>query len=397
MQESIRNMTQYEIRCYRFTPWNYLSCLWVLVASLTVAGCYLELPLPRTNPLDPKFTGAATCKSDTDCGSKKACRKGQCQVSVCVPSQYIGSTLNNNFANISDGDVLDVLFHPTKPLLVSASANGTVKIWSQPSLKLTRILVGHEQGTRVLSLALNEDATLLASGADDNTIRIWESPGGKEVAVLKGHTGGVTSVNWFSSKHIISSSFDKTIRFWDINTKKETRASLTVKSVILSAKLNPAGSMLAASTQRGEIFLWQGSELKPIIPDAGAGQGLSHPTAVYDISWSLDGKRLVTAPDDGGIIVWDVTTLKEAVRMRTSDLKGAQGHPVGVDWSPNGLHAAVSNSTGRIDIWNTQTGALVTMLKDRETGNMPRLRYHPDGRSLAAAAGGTSIGLWKCP
>jgi WD40 repeat protein len=103
-------------------------------------------------------------------------------------------------------------------------------------------LMGHTSD--VTSVGFSPDGTHIVSGSWDNTIRIWDARTGEEVMKpLKGHTNVVTSVGFSpDGTHIVSGSWDKTIRIWDARTGEEVMKPL---------KGHTSASPLLASLQMG--------------------------------------------------------------------------------------------------------------------------------------------------
>lgn len=61
---------------------------------------------------------------------------------------------------------------PGQPLLATASADGTVRIWNGDNGSAVRTLTGHSD--HVFALAVSSDGKLLASGAWNGEVRIWK-------------------------------------------------------------------------------------------------------------------------------------------------------------------------------------------------------------------------------
>ena len=77
------------------------------------------------------------------------------------------------------------------------------------SVEGVRIPLG---STKVFALEF-VGSELLAVGGSDNQIQIWDVSSGEQVRLLSGHTGSVSSLA-FSQYHLISASFDTTLRMW---------------------------------------------------------------------------------------------------------------------------------------------------------------------------------------
>lgn len=75
-------------------------------------------------------------------------------------------------------------------LLVSASGDRVIKVWSLKDGKCLRSLAGHQKGIACVQF----DGRRVVSGSSDNTVRIFDPATGAEVAELKGHTNLVRTV-----------------------------------------------------------------------------------------------------------------------------------------------------------------------------------------------------------
>ena len=71
-------------------------------------------------------------------------------------------------------------------------------------------------------MALSGDGKTLVSGSYDKTVKVWDVATGQERATIKGHTGPVLSVALSADgKTIASGSSDYTVKIWDVATGKE--------------------------------------------------------------------------------------------------------------------------------------------------------------------------------
>lgn len=376
--------------------------------GLWFAGCYLEVPLQRTNPLDPQYTGplVTACQSDKDCRNNEVCNNKVCGPKLCHSYRFQKSVANQNFENTSDGQVLAAAFHPNGKLLVTGSENGTVKVWKYPELTLERVLKGHT--LRVNSLSFNLSGKFMASASDDKTIIIWNAETGVQEIQLTGHSDIVTSVDFQGIKYLISGSRDGTVRFWDVANKREARTSLTIASeVVNGVSRSPNGTMLAAVTEHpttrvSKVLLWKLQDLSvtSLPPDTSVGAGIFHNSVIYDMAWSPDSTQIVTSPDSEAVTIWSASTQKRVRELVVPENEkpqlGLMGHPYAAAWSRNGVHIAVSSSSGRIVIWDAQTGKNLFTLTDMAFGAMPDLTFSRDGLVLAAASTQPSLGSWQC-
>jgi WD40 repeat protein len=119
---------------------------------------------------------------------------------------------------IKNNEVNAVNFSPDgKQLVIAADAGisdeGIAQVWNIDPLEIAFRLVGHKSDVR--SANYSPDGRLIVTASEDGTVRLWEAGSGMPVAVLRGHHA---DVHWatFSpdGKWIFSASPDRTVRTW---------------------------------------------------------------------------------------------------------------------------------------------------------------------------------------
>jgi hypothetical protein len=83
--------------------------------------------------------------------------------------------------------ILKLVAHPKQPLLVTCSADQTVRIWNADNGAAVRTLSGHAD--YVYALAVSPDGNLIASGAFDGEVRIWKVADGSLVKSFNASPG----------------------------------------------------------------------------------------------------------------------------------------------------------------------------------------------------------------
>lgn len=79
------------------------------------------------------------------------------------------------------------------------------------------VLKGHTAGVRSVHFAL--DSRHLLTSSDDKTARIWSLPSRKFVCSLIGHSNWVKSAKFSTtSEHAMTGSDDKLVKLWDVPT-----------------------------------------------------------------------------------------------------------------------------------------------------------------------------------
>jgi hypothetical protein len=234
------------------------------------------------------------------------------------------------------GRVWAVAFAPDGRRVVSGGFDGSVRLWDLASGREIRRFAGHSDYVR--SVAMSRDGQYILSGGDDRLIRLWSVETGKEVRSFYGHEHYVWSVALSrDGKRVLSASLDKTARVWDISTGREVRVLRGHQDTVLSAALTPDGRRgLTGSTDRTLIF-WDLESAKDL------GHAYGHTGYVNSVDLSPDGRRGLSGSQDNTIRLWDVYTGKE--------LRKLEGHREQV-W-----HVAFS-SDGRLALSCSQDGTL---------------------------------------
>ncbi len=107
----------------------------------------------------------------------------------------------------------------------------------------------------IVSVAWSPDGGSLVTASTDGTARIWGA-GGKHLTVLRGHTSPVTSAT-FSARgdHVVTASLDHTVRVW--KTDGTLVAVLTGhESPVLRAWFTADGTSVAARYDDGRALAW---------------------------------------------------------------------------------------------------------------------------------------------
>ena len=115
---------------------------------------------------------------------------------------------------------MNLVFNPEDPnTFLSASLDGTVKLWSLGSSTPNFSLQAHGQGVNYADFYPGADKPYLVTASDDKTIKVWDYRSQSCVQTLEGHTGNVSfAVFHHNLPIIISGSEDGTVKIWNIGT-----------------------------------------------------------------------------------------------------------------------------------------------------------------------------------
>ena len=79
--------------------------------------------------------------------------------------------------------------------------------------RIDSVLTGHAKV--VITAAFSPDGRRIVTASEDGTARVWDSETGRELDVLKGHIGAVYSAAFSpDGRRIVTASIDRTARVW---------------------------------------------------------------------------------------------------------------------------------------------------------------------------------------
>lgn len=197
------------------------------------------------------------------------------------------------------------------------------------------------------------------------------------VRLLEGHTNEVTSLASLDGKRMISTSYDHTVRIWDLEAAPERKETLV---------LDPRARESAA--KKGKPVTAPGSTVEVV----KAARVLdAHQEWVRGLS--LAGDRVLTADDSGRAILWDAE-LKEIRRLQVP------GWIKAVALTPDAKRAVTCEYTPRyaqfpnaIQLWDLEPGKIALDLgaalkKDNRVAGVAAAAFSRDGAALALGQGG---------
>src|SRR5262249_36319369 len=107
--------------------------------------------------------------------------------------------------------VLRTTFSPDATHIVTASADGTGRVWDAESGSTTATLSGHDGPVNIA--IFSPDGSRILTASDDNTARLWDAASGAALATFSGHVAPVNFAAFSPDGHqVVTASDDKTAR-----------------------------------------------------------------------------------------------------------------------------------------------------------------------------------------
>lgn len=231
----------------------------------------------------------------------------------------------------------------------------------------------HEVGS-VNSAVFDPEGAEILTASRDGTARVWSVKTGLPSGPSLPHRGPITQALFSrDGRKIVTASEDRTVRIWDRRTGRPLCPPLRHAEPVTYIELTADGRRLLTSTQAA-ARVWDTRTGRPITPPL---PHVPHPSApTGHAALSPDGTRVATIRKDGSFIVWNVATAGPIRRFDFVD-----GMARWLCFSPDSRRVAASHY-GQTRVWSVETGQPVSPLM-MDHGQM---RFSPDGTRLAGTA-----------
>lgn len=227
---------------------------------------------------------------------------------------------------------------------------------SAPQLpSASRRLIGHSGPVYAVSfspavmtsdpLAPSTNSKQLLSSSADKTIRLWSLETWICLVVYSGHDSPVWDVTWGPFGHyFLSGGGDRTARLWRTDQIQYLRLFVGHDQDVDIVCFHPNSAYVFTGSCDRIVRMWLCSNGYPVRMFTG------HAGNVTALACSPNGKILASADDAGTIILWDLAPGKLLKRMR--------GHGKGgiwsISWSVESTVLISGGADGTVRVWDVQ-------------------------------------------
>jgi WD40 repeat protein len=116
-----------------------------------------------------------------------------------------------------------------------------------------------------------------------------------------------------------------------------------------------------------------------------------HTGRVYSVSFSPDGRRIVSGSGDNSVRVWDAETGQTVL----GPFEGHTGDVNCVSFSPDGRRIVSGSDDKSIRVWNAETGQMVLGPLVGHTSYVQSVLFSQDGRRIVSGSRDRSLLVWN--
>jgi WD40 repeat protein len=195
--------------------------------------------------------------------------------------------------------IADIRWKPTETVLAS-TAYGKLFLWSSEQQDAVREFAW--QGS-MLVLAWSPNGQYIAAGAQDCTVHFWLMKTGKDL-MMAGYPTKIRELAWDAPSRFLATGGGPVSCVWDCSGKGPAGTTPIQleghEDNITCLAYQHQGTYLASGGEDGLLALWQPSK------QHGSLALAKHPSAVSQLAWSTDDKRLAVATADGAVLLYTI-------------------------------------------------------------------------------------------
>ncbi len=256
-----------------------------------------------------------------------------------------------------------------------------------------KTLNGHSNLVTAVAVSGNSKSVMLASSSFDTTVKLWNLVTKKEIATLEAYAASVHSVAISPDGQIVASgNGDNTIKLWNPLTKKEIRTLYGHSSSVEVVTISPDSKILASGSFDGTIKLWKlatGKEIATL-------KEHTSPVKSFAFTSSLQGfgQILASGSEDCTVKLWNLKNQQviRTLKGHSEPVRSVAISPISPNLEFGGILAS-SSADDTIKLWNLSTGEEIYTLEGHEHP-VNSVAFTSDGKTLASGSSDHTIKLW---
>ncbi len=290
--------------------------------------------------------------------------------------------------------VMDLAFFPEGDKFLVGRHTETLTIrdgspWSKEETNPQITLEGHR--SRVSAIVFHPSKPVIASASEDATLRLWNV--GSRMQMASHDLGQVAFDVSFhpNGTHILSTGYNMDnsaiVDVWSTAIPSERYPIATDDHEIFGATFSPDGKLALFGGRNQDIHVWDWKSKKLIRKLGNSTKGNAH------LVFSPNGRHLVTAQTAGIVRLWDANQLTEPQLGRVVYRNSYEW--LRPSFSHHSLFLAVGDFEGNVTVLNLENGKDEYSIEAAHGDFVVCTAFSPDGRFLATGSADRTVRLWE--
>jgi WD40 repeat protein len=238
----------------------------------------------------------------------------------------------------------------------------------------------------VSSLKWSHAGRCFAAATTGRSIYLVEVEGTKATQMLVGHQSEIEALAWTDhDRQLLSCGEDTEVRIWTLENEQKYQIVYRHEKQVSDLKLSPDERLAVSGGYDGKLIAYH------LPAEMVVNQVKAYPkNHVHQISFSPDGKKLLTGCDCRIARMWDTTTWKKKL-----DITGFRDWVEGLAWSPDGKRYAIGDVKISIFSASRQRHPKPLKVLEGHEDALSAIAWSPNGKFLASIGLDLNLILWS--
>ncbi|MFH2203267.1 MAG: cytochrome c peroxidase [Elusimicrobiota bacterium] len=250
------------------------------------------------------------------------------------------------------------------------------------------VLEGHND--HVFRVLFSSDSRRVISASEDGTVKVWGAADGNEILTYRS-TEIIAGLFAIDGIKVAVNLNDHGVRIRDLFSGEETAALRGLPDELRTLAISQDGRLAATIVFNGPLQLW--AEGRPVVlrrtEDAHAfAMGQTVPGQEPCLAFSLDGSGLLAGLGDETLHFFNTASAQQIASWR-----GHRNQVMAAVFSPDGRTALSGGSDNTIRRWDVATGETLAVWRGH-TSHIYSLAFSPDGKKALSGSADHTVRLW---
>ena len=243
-----------------------------------------------------------------------------------------------------------------------------------------------EVGDSIHHVAFSPDGTYIVTASDDGTVRVWDANVGKLHVELKSRRGALRWAEFDPTSKLVVSAGGDSVAISDVATGMPVSVLEGPRGLVLSAHFDSTAHRVVAPSWDGTARVWNATSAYRQWNSPPLGEDCNS-----DASLDAD-QRFIAIRCDKGSHVWDTAAQKRIGDLPTVTQPRGEFQPAFPAVSAAGDLAAIARGTD-VEIYTLPEGRLVRTITHH--AEISAVAFARTGHDLISASVGGALLLWR--